>query len=553
MAAKERTNFRLLLDIFKSRFLENDAEGSFEINLYQLIGSIATPGLFVSLFSMPVYMELKYQAPGPEVAWTLRTSHMFFPVYAFAVTMFATVFEWDVLFPDRRDFLILAPFPIRLRELFSAKCAALGLFLLALTAPVHLFPTLTVPLFSAEIPQLGAAGFPRLLAAQIAATAGASAFAFFLVAGLQGLLINMTNPAVFRRISPAVQMLGMSAAIISLMTYPLSIVLLRIVANIHPGWLYFVPAVWFTAFYDLLLPGGDPQFVGLAIFGAEALLVAIGVFALSWGLGFRRHYRRTLESEDTSSRVRRISPMGRWIRSPEERAIFDFSGRILARSTKHRLFLAAYLSVGVAVGILSTVMVMAGKIGLSRDGLRSFPFLIAFFVVSGFRAALQFPAELNSNWVFRITESAWAEVSRSATRKRVLAGGLVPALILIFPFEAWTWGWRLGPLHILCQLAGGALLIEALFWTFDKVPFTCSYFPGKVNLALLSAFYLYGFTTYSFHMADLESTIDTHATTAAWFFGISAILLAICWRRHPAAAAVRFDASEPEIQVLDLT
>jgi hypothetical protein len=135
----------------------------------------------------------------------------------------------------------------------------------------------------------------------------------------------------------------------------------------------------------------------------------------------------------------------------------------------------------------------------------------------------------------------------------VLIGGLVPALALILPFEIATWGWTQGALHIVFQLAGGALLIEVLFWSFNKVPFTCSYFPGKINLALLSVLYLYGFTTYSFHMADLEKAIDVNGLYGACFFVLAGMLLAACWRRHPAAGSVRFDASEAEIQVLDLT
>ncbi|HTA45862.1 MAG TPA: hypothetical protein VK789_25625 [Bryobacteraceae bacterium] len=547
------SNFRRLLAIFRSRFLENDTEGSFDVNIYQAIGAIATPGFFVAMFLMPVFNELSVQSPGPQIDWTVRMYRLFFPAYSFAVTGFATVFEWDVLFPDRRDFLILAPFPIRLRTLFGAKFAALCIFLLTLIGAVNLFPTIMLPVFSSAVPKLRAIGLLRLTGTQIAATFGASAFAFFAVAAFQGVLIALTSPSMFRRISPAIQMFGMSLMVISLLTFPIYMMLLRSTFETHPGLLYFIPPVWFTGLYDLFLPGGDPGFARYGIFAIEALGAAIGVFALAWGLGFQRHYRRTLESEDTSSRVPSVSLAGRMIRSPEERAIFDFSGRILARSTKHRLFLATYLAVGISVGLLVTLVVRAGKVGVSEDGLRSFPFLIAFFVVSGYRAALQFPAELASNWVFRMTESAWTEVSRSATRKRVLVGGLVPALVLILPFEVVVWGWRPGAMHILCQFAGGALLIELLFWTFRKVPFTCSYFPGKINLALLTAIYLYGFTNYAFQMADLEFAIDRNVKVAIWFFAISAILLALCWRRHPAAAAVRFDASEPHFQTLDLT
>ena len=92
-----------------------------------------------------------------------------------------------------------------------------------------------------------------------------------------------------------------------------------------------------------------------------------------------------------------------------------------------------------------------------------------------------------------------------------------------------------------------------LFWTFNKVPFTCSYFPGRVNLALLAVAYLYGFTSYSFHMADLEKAIDANSLYGFYFFVLAAMLLAASWRRHPAAGSVRFDATEPEIQILDLT
>jgi hypothetical protein len=106
---------------------------------------------------------------------------------------------------------------------------------------------------------------------------------------------------------------------------------------------------------------------------------------------------------------------------------------------------------------------------------------------------------------------------------------------------------------VLFQLAAGALLMETLFWSFEKVPFTCSYFPGKVSLALLAGIYLYGFTTYSFRMADLETALEGHPAYSALFFAGAAATLALLWRRNPPASAVRFDGNEPDIQVLDLS
>jgi hypothetical protein len=412
---------------------------------------------------------------------------------------------------------------------------------------------LLIPVFSLAVPQVRQAGIARLVLAQIAATGSASALGFFTVAAFQGLLINVASPRIFRRISPWIQMSGMSATALSLLLFPLYSMMMKPVAESHTQWLCYFPPYWFAGVYDLLLPGPDPLFASLGLFAFKSLGVAVAVFGLAWAAGFRHHYRRTLEAEDTETHAPSLAAPAFFVRSPEERAIYDFSGATIARSAKHRLFLATYLSVGIAFGLLVTVVVRAGNVSVSPDGLRSFPLLVAFFVVSGFRAAFQFPAELQSNWLFQISEAGWGEISRKATRKRLLASGLFPTLLVFVPLEIAVWGWRIGLFHFAFQLAAGALLIEALFWSFDKVPFTCSYFPGKINLALLAGFYLYGFTNYSFQMADLEAWLEGRVAHAALFFAAAAVALAFLWLRRPLAATVRFDASEPQIQTLDLT
>jgi hypothetical protein len=239
--------------------------------------------------------------------------------------------------------------------------------------------------------------------------------------------------------------------------------------------------------------------------------------------------------------------------STKERAIFHFTGRILARSSRHRLFLASYWSVGIAIGLIASVAVRNGQLGISPEGLRAFPLLIVFFVVSGFRVAFQFPSELASNWLFRTTEEQWTETSRRATRKRVLASGVLPILLAFLPLEIGYWGLGTGIYHAIFQLAADALLVELLFWSFDKVPFTCSYFPGKANFALLFGMYLYGFTAYSFRMSDLEAALEARPLWAVLFFAAAVAILAFCWRRSPKSAEVRFDANEPTIQTLGLT
>ena len=126
-----KTPFRLLLELFESRFFENDTvapEGGFETNIWQVLGLLGTPGFFVAFFLMPAFMELAIQKPGPAVDWAIRIHRLFFPAYSFAVTGFVTVFEWDMIFPDRRDFLILAPFPVTPRRGCSRRSSPPSVF-----------------------------------------------------------------------------------------------------------------------------------------------------------------------------------------------------------------------------------------------------------------------------------------------------------------------------------------------------------------------------------------------------------------------------------------
>jgi hypothetical protein len=372
------------------------------------------------------------------------------------------------------------------------------------------------------------------------------------VAAFQGVLINMTSPRIFRRVSPWIQTFGMSLMVLSISTYPVYFLLLKPAAEAHQAWLWFFPPVWFTGFYDILLPGGDPFFASLGRYAIGASAIVFLCFCLTWACGFRRHFRRTLEAEDTTARRPTRSRLRRLAASPEEWAIFSFCRKTLTRSTKHRLFLATWLSIGISAGVFVALSVRNGKLEWSPEGMRTFPFLIAFFVISGYRTVFQFPADLACNWLLQMTESRWAETARRAARKTVLVCGLLPVLLGMLPVEIFAVGWVTGLMHILFQIAAGALLIELMFWRFGKVPFTCSYFAGKTSLSILAVLYLYGFTTYSFNMADLEKALEKRTILPAIIFAAAFGALAVLWRRSPAAAEVIFDGSEPFIQRLDL-
>jgi hypothetical protein len=547
--------FRLLLRLFRDRFLENDTVspgGGFQNNIYQVIGMVATAGMFVGYYVMPQFMVRSLRPATPQTDWVLQNLRVFFPAYSFGVAGLVAMFHWDMLLPDRRDFLILAPFPIRLREMIAAKFLALVFFLLLMAAAVNVSPDTMVLGVGLWSPNLRGTGL-RLAGAQIAVTVGASAFAFLLMTAGQGILITLTSPKIFRRVSPWIQMFGMSAAILTVLGFPVYSTLLRPAIEQQQMWLYLFPPAWFSGLYEMFLGGHNQFLLSVGMFSIKMTAVALLVIVVTWGLGFQRNFRRTLEAQDSAHRPWAWRVPKWLLSSPEERALFGFAGKTLARSQKHQFFLATYFSVGVSIALFFGVGVRDGKIALSSDGARSFAFVLGFFLISGFRGVFQFPAELAANWLFRITEARWIEVSRSATRKLVLVIGLVPLLLLSLPWELAGWDWPIVLEHLAVQLVAAGLLVEVFFWNFDKVPFTCSYFPGRTGVALLGVFYIYGITGYSFHLADLESAVERSWAVAVLFFAGSAVALIVSWRRHPAAGGIRFDGSEPEIQALELS
>ena len=553
------TPFRQLVDLFWERFFWNDLaspNSDSESSISQTLGLLAVPGFFVSMYLIPRFMQLSFLTR--PVVWDIRTYHLFFVAYSFAVVGFAALFQWDSLFPERRDFLIIAPLPVSMSRVFAAKLAALGRFLLLIIVAVNAASTLLLPVFSLYVRQAHGAGVLRLMLAHVVGVGAAAAFSFFAIAAIQGLLINLLSPRIFRTVSAWIQTLGMCAMIGSILLYPVYSQGMKPIAVSRPELLYLFPPFWFTGLYESMLPHPDAFVAQMGSSAWKALTASGALFALTYVAGYGRHYRRTMESETTAGRRSHggLSWVAGWLQSPQERAVYYFIGQTMARSLKHRLFLAVYLAVGLSIGVIgiATFRHDHGFVtaSISREGLRALPLLITFFVLSGLRASFQFPMELASNWVFRTAESDWSEPARLAIRKRVLLSGLAVVLLLFVPLEIYVWGWWAGVFHTAFQLASGALLVEALFWTFDKIPFTCSYFPGAANLVILAGVYLYGFTSYGFKMASLEAALDNHPLRTILFFASASVALAILWRLRRVETAISFDAEIPAFQRLEL-
>ena len=89
---------------------------------------------------------------------------------------------------------------------------------------------------------------------------------------------------------------------------------------------------------------------------------------------------------------------------------------------------------------------------------------------------------------------------------------------MLAPVEFVFFSWPAALFHLFYGVTLSVLLVEAMFFGFQKIPFTCAYFPGKINLVFLSVMYVFGFSLYSRFMASLEEwMIQEHLAAVAFF------------------------------------
>jgi hypothetical protein len=334
--------------------------------------------------------------------------------------------------------------------------------------------------------------------------------------------------------------------------------------------LRWFPPFWFLALYLDMLPGqpGGAMFHELAPLARNALAIAAAVFSVSYFTGYQRHARAVMESLETAGegpgRLRRWwnrFANERLLPHPLERATFHFIGNTILRSPRHRLFLATYAGIAAAFAI-STLARIGNRPGAPvlvfvAAGLLAVPLSLSFFAVTGLRAAFNLPAELRANWIFQICESEDRIRHITASRKWILAMGLLPLFAVLAPIEIYFRGPWLASIHITFALALSLVLLEVLLVWFRKIPFTCSYFPGKTSMAVMALLYLASFVLYAGTMATLQSQwIDSPLQLLAFYAAVTAALCGLAWleRREFGIndALIYEDEPEPVVRQLEL-
>ena len=167
-----------------------------------ILAMLAAPGMLLPFLFMTKYSNLQ-RAPLYVRDLASLGEKEFFICFSMTVMGLVTVIEWEMLFPDRRDYANLTPLPIRLRTMFGAKIAALLAFLAIFSSVINAFSPVMFP--AVVLQKESVLLLPGFARCHIISILAANTFVFFLCVAVQGILMNVLGYRVFRRVSPYVQ------------------------------------------------------------------------------------------------------------------------------------------------------------------------------------------------------------------------------------------------------------------------------------------------------------------------------------------------------------
>jgi hypothetical protein len=504
----ERSQFAHLVRHFLARFFNHETaspDGDAKTRLVQIAFVVGIPPLLVAMYLWPVYhpviadMMRRQAPPGPPPYWVQANHHFFFVVYSFVVVGIATVFEWDLFFPDLIDLFVLTVLPIPARRLFSARVAAIAILVAGFIVDTSCLAPLVMPA-ATDPPNM-----PRLVIAHIVSVLCAGLFAAALVLSVQSVILALFGERIFRRFALAAQGIAVTAFTLLLLFFP---VLSRFTADLLQSGsrnVYLFPPYWFLGIYQSILDGptAQPVLTSLARIGGLALLISVGIVVVAYPIAYVRRTQQLLVGANSRSSYNQffnfmVTPLIAIVtRTPIGRAVFHFIGQTMLRVPRYRIYLVLYGGVGlswVAVTVLRlSVSHQQLQFSVDPNGLRASIGLIAYWIIVGLRTTFTSAGNRQGAWIWRMIHgeppafTTALERAASAKRWAMIASFAVTLAVLgllriYAPHEVTT---ALSTAaQIVLAIACCVLLTDVVFLRADAVPFTGTPSRQQSNLAL---------------------------------------------------------------------
>jgi hypothetical protein len=531
----------------------------------KLLGQFAALMIFFSaLQGLIILVWDRRMPPQALLVATWSIEHFLIATTMLAVGLFA-VLSWDSTFPDRLDVLVLAPLPVRARTLFLAKVAAsasaLGVTVVALNA----FTGLALPFALAQgnggiLDLLLSLDLYQPLVAYWITMISAGGFIYCSVLCVQGVAAQLLPRRFFLTVSAFLQMAAFCLVVCVYFLQPSLTTPKALTAAQNQQLLHWLPSYWFLALFQELNGSSHPALAPLARRAlAGVIIAALGACAV-FLLSYFRTLRKIVDEPDIAPGFRG----GNWLPgfgSPLQTALVRFSIRTLLRSRRHRVILAFYLGIAFALVVFYVKTPLAQKefsagYPLNVPLLASTVVMMCFWV-AGIRVVFSMPLELRANWIFRVTPVPGGGESLVANRRSLIVLAVAPVWVASATLLLSLWTWRPVAGHLVVLGLLGLILADVCLHSFQKIPFTCSYLPGKsqAHLAFLAAMFL---TFIVDKGVRLEQRALEHPASYARMLAILG-LVAICvrWRavaqaKSPEGALQFEDEAPPVIFALDL-
>lgn len=385
------------------------------------------------------------------------------------------VLTWNNVFPDKRDSLVLGLLPVRMKTMMAARFAAIVTILVAVIAALNVGTGITFPfLFST--------GFFDAIARFATwwiVLGAAGILTFCSTMALQGVAAQLLPWRIFLRVSGLLQILVLFGLLGLFFLAP------AFDSATPPE---FIPSFWFVGLLHVMRGDTSAPMPMLAGHALVALGIVVPLAALVYVLSWTRNMRRIVESPDilpaknpriANALARRLTPQ------PFARAILQFTARTIARSRQHRLMLAIYGGLGLALSIaFARSLLENGTRFTTTWGGPSTPFLLVTgilvlsCIVVGVRTVFVFPFALRSNWIFRITAVHRPSVYFAAVRRALYTTAVLPVLVVLGIWYLTIWPGRPSIGHVLMLAIFAMILVERSLYQFRKIPFACSWLPG---------------------------------------------------------------------------
>jgi energy-coupling factor transporter ATP-binding protein EcfA2 len=277
-----------------------------------------------------------------------------------------------------------------------------------------------------------------------------------------------------------------------------------------------LPPYWFLGLFQTLNGSPHPALDPLARRAAAGLAIAVSGAGAAFALSYLRTLRKIVEEPDIATGAHG----GRWLPrfgDPPLTAMVHFNIRTLLRSRQHRLILSFFLGLAFTIVILYVKTPLAQRTLLNASASNPWrqinaPLLVCsivmmWFAVIGTRVAFAMPTDLRANWIFRMTNARSVADGLKATRRSLFALAVVPVGTIWAAVLLWLWPWRPAVGHIFVLGFVGTILVEVCLHNFHKIPFTCSYLPGKANVYYL----FFAYALLSVALLDRAAVLERNA------------------------------------------